>query len=71
MVYVYNFKMFTGETAISWFGVVIHSKEIPNNVIIHCDAMLCIHNNAIIHCGITMDAPGNVITHCCATIGHP
>ncbi len=27
MVYVYNFKEFTGETAISSFGVVIHNKR--------------------------------------------
>ncbi len=59
-VYVYNFNEFTGETAISKFGVVIH-----------CDAMLCIHSNGIIHCDIIMDVPSNVVTHCCATMGHP
>ncbi len=27
IVHTYNFKEFTGETAISYFGIVIHSKR--------------------------------------------
>ncbi len=72
IVYVYNFKEFTGESAISLFGVVIHiTKEVQINVIIHCDAMLCTHSNIIIHCDVIMDVPSNINTHCCATMGLP
>ncbi len=71
MVYVYNFKDFTGETAISSFGVVIHNKKIRSDVIIHCDNMLCTHSNVIIHYDVIIYVPSNVVTHCCATMGHP
>ncbi len=64
MVYVYNFKEYTGEI---WHI----TKEVHSNVIIHCDAMLSTHSNIIIHCDIIMDVPSNVITHCCATMEHP
>ncbi len=53
------------------FGVVIQTKEVHNDVIIHCDAILCIHSNVIIHCDVIMNVPSNVVTHCCATMVHP
>ncbi len=61
------------------------AKEVPSNVIIHCDAMLCTHSNVIIHCGVTnwmslatslpiivpqWGIPSNVMSHCDVIMSH-
>ncbi len=42
----------------------MHNRKVHNNIIMHCDAMICRQSNVIMHCDVTMDVPSNVITHC-------
>ncbi len=51
IVYVYNI---TGETEISWLGIIIHNKKVHNNIIMNCNAMICIHSNITTHCEVVL-----------------
>ncbi len=38
-------------------------SEVPSNISMHCNIMICTHNNVMTHY-VTMDIPSNVITYC-------